>query len=323
MAPNPTPTQQILTTIEQHRSFLVTGHERPDGDAIGSTLALWHLLRQLEKEVECVFASGIPKRYAFLPGAASVTIQPTLAPPAVAIVADCDGVHRADVPPEVLEQAQQVIDIDHHGTNPAFGDVAYVDTSACAVGEMIYRVVSAARARIDTDMATCLYCAIAADTGFFRFRNTTRAALAVCAELVDAGADPHFIARHAAELQPMSSVVLLGRALASIQAIADGAVVTARLLPEDFAAAGAEPAETEGIIDRLKCIEGVRVAALLRDEGRREIRVSLRSATGVDVASVARKFGGGGHEAAAGCTIRGTMADAHAAVVSELRAAVV
>ncbi len=121
----------------------------------------------------------------------------------------------------------------------------------------------------------------------------------------------------------MSSTVLLGRALASAESIAGGAIVTARLLPEDFDAAGADSEDVEGIVDRLKFVEGARAAALFRDEGRGEIRVSLRAAPGVDVRRIAQKFGGGGHAAAAGCTIRGTMEDAHEAVASELRAAVV
>lgn len=323
MAPSPTPTQQILTIIEQHRSFVLTGHERPDGDAIGSSLALWHSLRRLGKQAECVLLSGVPRRYAFLPGAAAVTARPSVPRPAVVIVADCDGVDRVDVPADLLEQAERVIDIDHHGVNPAFGDVAHVDTEACAVGELIYGLLTAADVPIDADIATCLYCAIATDTGFFRFQNTTPAALAICSELVAAGADPHAIARHAAELQPLSSVLLLGRALAGAQALAGGAIVTARLGPEDFAAAGAGPAETEGVIDRLKFVEGARVAVLLRDEGGGEVRVSLRAASGLDVRAVAQKFGGGGHAAAAGCTIRGTMEEAHTAIVLELRAVVV
>ncbi len=323
MTTSPTPIEQILTIIEQHRCFVVTGHERPDGDAVGSTLALWHALRQLGRRVECVLQSGVPRRYAFLPGAASVTPRMAMAQPQVVIVADCDGVHRADISPEVLRQAEQVIDIDHHGMNPPFGHVAYVDTGACAAGELVHRLLTAADVTIDGDIATCLYCAIAADTGFFRFRNTSREALAICAELVAAGADPHYIARRAAELQPISSVLLLGRALANIQVIADGSIITACLLPEDFAAAAAGAEETEGIIDRLKFIEGARVVALFRDEGRGEIRVSLRAASGVNVSRIAQKFGGGGHEAAAGCTIRGPMKDVHTAVVQELRAVVV
>jgi phosphoesterase RecJ-like protein len=323
VAPAPTPIQQILKIIEHSRSFVVTGHERPDGDAVGSTLALWHFLKQLGKQAECVLRSGVPRRYAFLPGAAAVKRRLRGPAPEVLIVADCDGIQRVDVSAQLLRRAQRVVDIDHHGTNPPFGDVAYVDPSVCAVGEQVYRLLEAAEACITADIATCLYCAIGTDTGFFRFRNTTASALATCAKLVEAGADPSHIAQRAADLQPLSTMVLLGRALAGAEAMGDGAIVVARLLPEDFAAAGADPEETEGIIDRLKFIEGAQVAVLLRDEGHGEVRVSLRAADGMDVSTIARRFGGGGHPAAAGCTIRGTMQEAHAAIVSELRAAVV
>jgi phosphoesterase RecJ-like protein len=323
VAPSPAPIQQILTIIEQHRSFVVTGHERPDGDAVGSSLALWHALRHLGKQVECVFRSGSPRVYSFLPGADAVQTELSMPQPQVVIVVDCDGRHRVDVAAEMMEQAQRVIDIDHHGSNPPFGDVAHIDTDACAAGELIYRLLNAGDLAIDAAIATCLYCAIATDTGFFRFQNTTPTALAVCSELIRAGANPHIIARRAVEEQSMSSTLLLGRALAGAESIAGGAIVTARLMPEDFAAAGADSEDVEGIVERLKFVEGARAAALLRDEGRGEIRVSLRAAAGVDVSRIAQKFGGGGHAAAAGCTMRGTMEDAHEAVASELRAAVV
>lgn len=280
------------------------------------------MLKALGKQVELVVGSDVPPHYLFLPGIEVARAAASGRPYEVLVALDCDGAARMAVGERATAAAQVVVDIDHHDGNQPFGHVHWVEPGAAAVGELIYRLLRHVEAPITPPVATCLYCAIATDTGFFRFSNTTARALAICAELVEAGADPQDIALQAYEQKPLSSVALLGRALQSVQSLADGRVVWAQLSPEDFAAARADGSQTEGIIERLKYVQGAQVAALFRDEGQGEVRVSLRSGDEVDVAAVASKLGGGGHASAAGCTVHGDLRSATELVLSELKAAV-
>jgi len=322
----PSAPAKIAQIIRRKKTFLLTTHERPDGDALGSALALQHALRDLGKQAEVVAGGEVPPHYRFLPGIEGVRKEAaglsggSYDPPEVLVVLDCDGPERMAVSREVAAAAHIVVDIDHHTGDQPFGDVQWVDPSAAAVGEQVYRLLRHMKVAVTPAMATCLYCAIATDTGFFRFRNTTAAALAICAQLAEAGADPHEIALRAHDQKPLSSVALLGRALQSAQALEDGRILWAALGPEDFAAAHAGANETEGIVERLQSVEGAQAAALLRDEGQGQVRVSLRSGDDLDVAAVARKFGGGGHASAAGCTIVGDLRTASELVLGALQA---
>ncbi|MFQ6131086.1 MAG: bifunctional oligoribonuclease/PAP phosphatase NrnA [Armatimonadota bacterium] len=316
----PSARARIAKIIQQRDSFLLTTHERPDGDALGAALALRHVLEDLGKQVEVVAGAEVPARYGFLPGMEEVRAEASGQPYEVLVGLDCDGAERMAVGQGAAEVAEVVVDIDHHSGNQPFGDVQWVEAGAAAVGQQIYQLLQHMEVAITPPVATCLYCAIATDTGFFRFGNTTAEVLEICAALVEAGADPHEIALRAHDEKPLSSVALLGRALQAVRSLADGRVVWAHLTPADFAAAGADGNETEGIVEYLKSVEGARAAALFRDEGRGEVRVSLRAGDGVDVAAVARKFGGGGHASAAGCTIPGDLGTATDLVLSELQA---
>ena len=311
---------QIAQAIRSHSSFLVGGHKRPDGDAIGSALGLRLALSRLGKRVVTVARSGVPRHYRFLPGADQVQRDAPATGHEVVIAVDCDGRDRFDGPPGALESAEVVINIDHHAGTPDFGDIRLVEPGRAAVGEMILSLLDELRVPLDAAIATCLYCAIGTDTGFFRFANATPSAFEAAARLVRAGADPQAIAAKSWEEKPLAAMTLLGRALASLEPLRDGRLLVAELGPQDYAASGAQSEDSEGIIERIKFTAGSQVATLLRDEGRGEVHVSLRSTNGLDVATVARKFGGGGHPTAAGCTLRGDLATARAALLPELEA---
>ncbi len=305
----------IVAALRSKRRFLVTTHKRPDGDALGSALACYHALAAQGKTV--VVVGGRPsEHYAFLPGADVVRTRASRDPYDVLLALDCDGPTRMAVSPVVAARAPLTISIDHHGSREPFGDLRWIDTGASATGELVYLLLRDLGAPITADIATCLYCAIATDTGFFRFPNTTPRAFDVCARLLRAGADPSEVAVKAYEERSLAALALMGRALERAQLHADGRIIASCLGPGDFAATGATSGDTEGIIDRLKFVRGVRVAVLLRDVGEDGIHVSLRAMDDLDVAAVAAAFGGGGHRLAAGCTLAGPLDKACSRVIS-------
>jgi len=315
----------IARALDEHHTFLLATHEHPDGDGVGSLLALQLGLTAQGKQSLPALPEPLPERYGFLPGADLVRVGPLPgggAPAEVAVVLDCDGPSRLAGLRPAVEACSLVINLDHHTNEQPFGDRQLVDPAAAAVGELVYELFVAAGWEIDAPIATCLYCALGTDTGFFRFGNTSAAALRVAAALVEAGADAREIAERAATRRSLPAARLLGRALASLQTAAGGLLVAAVLTREDFVAAGATPQDTEGVIDQLKVVGDCRVAVLMREQGPGEWRVSLRSEAGGDMAGVARRFGGGGHRAAAGCTMQGSRDEVHTALVDALRLAV-
>lgn len=311
---------KIARVIDAHASFLIGGHERPDGDAIGSALALRHAISRRGKRATVVARSGIPRHYRFLPGADQVVRDVAADAHEVVIAVDCDGRQRFDGPPQALDAAQVVVNIDHHGGEAKFGDLNVVDQSAAATGQLVLRLLDEMAVELDPTIATCLYCAIGTDTGFFRFPNTTPSVLEAAARLVRAGAAPDVIAAKSWDEKSIEAMSLLGRALSSIESRSGGRLLVAQLSPRDFAEARADSQDTEGIIERIKFTAGSEVAALLRDEGRGKVYVSLRSSNGVDVRGVAQNFGGGGHPSAAGFTMQGDLATVRAALLPELEA---
>jgi phosphoesterase RecJ-like protein len=297
---------------------LVVTHENPDGDGIGSMLALRLALSRLGCEAVCVLPEGCPKRYQFLP--TSETIQTVLPSQAVdcAIALDCDGPGRLADLEQAFFAAPFTLNVDHHAAENEFAQVNWCDGSKAATGLLMLELIRALGVELDASMATCLYCAIAADTGVFRFQNTSPETLRAAADLVEAGANPAEIARRAADEMPFAKARLLGRALASARLEAGG-VLVATLSLEDFQAADALPEHTDGIIDEIKRIAEARVTMLLREERPGFWRVSLRSQD-ADVASVCRKFGGGGHRLAAGCELESSAGEATASILREILA---
>lgn len=294
---------QAAEAIHSAERIFLAAHEHPDGDAVGSLLALRSMLLSLGKTVHAALPDSPPDRFEFLAGIESIATAPPPWRADLAIALDCDGADRLADLKEAVMAADTVISIDHHRGLNAFGDIRMIDASAPATAVLVVDVACELGLLPPTsDQATALYAALIADTGCFRFTNTSPEALRLGADLVAAGADPAEIARRVFSIRPLSAVMLEARALTSLQ-LADG-VLLATLAREDFAETGAAAAETEGIIDSFRDVPGVRVAALLKESEQDVWQVSLRG-NGVDVASVAAQFGGGGHRVAAGCTIEG------------------
>jgi phosphoesterase RecJ-like protein len=299
---------EIADAIKAHERFLITTHENPDGDALGSLVATELALEALGKDV-VTYLSGttpLPREYRFMRALDRLRRDlPADSAERVVIAVDCANERRLGPDPlTLLDAAPLVIDIDHHHDNSRFGDLNFIDPGASSTGEIIRDLLRALGAPLTPEIAEGLYIAIVTDTGRFQYANTTARALRLAAELVEAGANVHRVFQGVYENVAFAKLKLLARALEHAQVFDDGRVVVSHLDRDDFAAAGAEEPFSEGIIDYLRAVEGAEIAALIREPPTPNgptRRVSLRTTeSDVDVSAIARKGGGGGHKQAAG-----------------------
>jgi phosphoesterase RecJ-like protein len=298
---------EVAEAIRSHDRFLVTTHENPDGDALGSLLAAKLALEALGKDV-VMYLSGetpLPREYAWMPLDNLRRSVPADAADRVLLALDCANESRLGPDPEVLASSPLVVNVDHHHDNTRFGGVNLVVADASSTGEIVRDLLSELDVELTPDMAEALYIALVTDTGRFQYTNTTPKALRLAAELVEAGADVHKIFQGVYESVQFAKLKLLARALERAQIYEGGRLVISYLLRGDFAEVGAAEPYSEGIIDYLRAVEGADMAALIREPPRGDAparRVSLRaSADELDVSKIARASGdGGGHRQAAG-----------------------
>jgi phosphoesterase RecJ-like protein len=313
--------RQVAERMRSGNRFLITSHRNPDGDALGSGLALQRLLRQMGKQAHMQVRDGFNQALMNVPGAPEVEITDAL-PKDYPIGYDalfameCPEVHRTGY--DVLPGP--VVNIDHHLGNEMYGEINYLDLDAPSVGEMVLQMNrSQLNLPLDKDTATALYVSLASDTGFFRYHNTTLRALEAAVELVRAGVVPGDVSQWINESVSRGSIKLLGLCLSTLDVTPDGKIATQQLPKRFFAESGATPEDTEGIVNYGRNIQGVLVSAMLKEIDDKQTRVSMRAKPGVDVQKVAAMFGGGGHKAAAGCTIPLPLAEAKSKLVSILR----
>ena len=298
--------EAVVEALRSHDRFLVTTHENPDGDALGSLLAATLGLRQLGKDVYMYLAghAPLPGEYAFMPLEELRRAVPAETDDRVLLAVDCANESRLGPDPEILHQAPFTIDIDHHHDNTRFGDVNLIVPDASSTAEVLRDVFAELGIELTPEIAEALYIALVTDTGRFQYANTTPKTLRLAAELVEAGADVHRVFQGVYENVQFAKLKLLARALERAQVYEGGALVVSYLLRNDFAEVGAAEPYSEGIIDYLRAVEGAIVSVLIREPPRSDgptRRVSLRSSTDeIDVSAIARKSGGGGHRQAAG-----------------------
>ncbi len=313
---------EVAQRIRHGSNFLITGHRNPDGDALGSAIALQRLIRQMGKTSRIVVRDGFAKPLASIPGADEVVISDVLPPDYpkaydALFTMECPEVHRTGY--QVLPGP--VVNIDHHLGNEMYGEINYLDIEAPSVGEMVLQLNrNHLKLPLDRDTATAIYVSLATDTGFFRYHNTTLRTFIAAEELVRAGAVPGDVSLWINESNSPGAIKLLGLCLTTLELHADGKVATAELPARFFAEAGATPEDTEGIVNYGRSIDTVLISALLK-ESDSGTRVSLRAKPGVDVQKVAAMFGGGGHKAASGCTVQLPLAEAKAKLLPLLAAA--
>jgi bifunctional oligoribonuclease and PAP phosphatase NrnA len=315
---------EVAERIKSGRNFLITSHRNPDGDALGSGIALQGLIRKLGKTATVRVRDGFGKPLYNIPGANEVVISDTLPadyPKAYDAVfaMECPEVARTGY--DVLPGP--VVNIDHHLGNEMYGEINYLDIEAPSVGEMVMQMNrSHLHVPLDANIATAIYVSLSTDTGFFRYHNTTLRAFEAAEELVRAGAVPGDISLWINESVPRGAIKLLGLCLTTLELHANDRVATIELPTRFFTEAGATPEDTEGIVNYGRMIDGVLVSALLKEGDGNSTRVSLRAKPGVDVQQIAAMFGGGGHKAASGCTMPMALPAAKKKLV-ELLAAVV
>ena len=306
MTQTSTDLQAVAAALREHDRFLVVTHENPDGDALGSLLAMTLALRQQGKDVLMYLygSAPLPREYGFMPFDGLLRDLPDDIGERVLVAVDCAKADRIGADTASVDRAKLVLDIDHHHDNTRFGAVNLIVADASSTGEVLRDVIAELGVELTPDIAEPLYIALVTDTGRFQYTNTTPKALRLAAELVEAGADVHQVFQQVYESVEFAKLKLLARALERARVLEGGRIVVSFLVRTDFAEVGAAEAYSEGIIDSLRAVEGSELSALIREPPRDEgplHRVSLRASIDeLDVSAIARTFGGGGHRQAAG-----------------------
>jgi phosphoesterase RecJ-like protein len=297
---------RVLEEVRSAEKFVLVTHEHPDGDALGSLVAMHQALCALGKDSVMFMAADelpLPHEYRFFPFDGLQSELPTDLDERTIVFLDCGNIDRNPVHAFKTDEAH-ILNIDHHHDNTRFGTVNHVVEDASCTAEIVWELMNVLDVRPTLDIAEALYVGLVTDTGKFMYENTGPRAHVMAAELIDAGVDVHGIYRRLYEGMPYPKLELLGRALHNLQRFDEGRLTFSRLSRDDFKLANAEESYSEGIIDHLRSVEGTKVAALARElvdgeSGRK--KVSLRATDGeIDVSAIARAGGGGGHRQAAG-----------------------
>jgi phosphoesterase RecJ-like protein len=318
------PVRPIAELLRRENRFLIITHYRPDGDAIGSQLALAILLTNLGKHVTAWNDDPVPAKFRFLPH--SNLIQPPPAEPQdfdVVIAVDVSTWQRAGTGTERIRARKHFINIDHHVSNEKFADINWIVPEAPASGQVVYRLIKDGGFTLTREIAACLFTAIYTDTGQFSYASTTGECLRIAAELVETGLNVGDISRHVYESYPYARVRLLQKALADLKLTNHNRVAYTWVTCDMYEESGAKREDTEGLIDYARSIDGVLVALLFEEMAEPgKIRVSLRSKhPQVDVNAIARHFGGGGHREAAGLRITGKPKEVEEKVLAAVASA--
>jgi phosphoesterase RecJ-like protein len=298
--------EQVAEEIRGGDRFLLTTHENPDGDALGSLLAMNQILAALGKDAVMFLAAKefpLPVEYRFMPLEEVFHESPADMADRLVIFLDCGNIDRMPVE-SLTEHGNRTLNIDHHHDNTRFGTVNLVDVEASSTAEIVYELAGVLGVDLTPEMANALYVGLVTDTGKFMYENTDSRSHRMAAALVDAGVDVNDVYRRLYEHVPLEKLKLVALALENIEAHDDGKLAVTYISAADYEKTGASEVLTEGIIDHLRTLDGTLVAAVVRDQaetGRAARKVSLRSTDGeVDVSAIARKHGGGGHRRAAG-----------------------
>lgn len=296
---------------------MLASHSNPDGDAIGSLLALGLCLDGMGKKTSLFNESPIPAVYRFLPEVDRVVGQLSDPNYDAVVILDCGDIQRiGDIAPQVCRMPL-IINIDHHSTNTGFGHLKCIDIEACATAEIVYRMIRKMGVSITEEIASSIYTGILTDTGSFRFSNTNRAAFAICEEMVGHGVNPYHIAQYVYGTYSLGRIKLLNLALDSIELSKNGKLSMMTVTRAMMEETGTQQQDVDGLINYARGIEDVKVAVLIQEDGNgkngsktpHQYHVSLRSDGSIDVGAVAADFGGGGHPSAAGFNVNTPLAD--------------
>ena len=311
---------EIGGVLRAHQTFAVLSHVRPDGDALGSQLGLALSLSKLGKTVMVRNEDGLLEKYSFLPG--GEFLQTPLGEPQdfdVAIALDTATQSRLGTATELVRSAKIWINIDHHPSNPGYGDLVYIDSTAPATGQILFELIQSQGLPMDAAIAENLFVAISTDTGSFQYPNTTARTFEIGAELLRCGVDVGRVSQLLYENYPRRRTELLRELLGTMRFEAAGKIADFSLSLKVAAELKVKPEDNEGLIDHLRAIEGVIVAIFFEELGDGKVRVSMRSKSEeVDVSAICQQFGGGGHKLAAGARVRGTLAEVEQKVLKAI-----
>ena len=310
---------QVVELIESKDKFMITSHVRPDGDSIGSSLALYWTLKALNKDVCVIIKDSVPYAYRNLPGTKDILKMPEITQPFdAACVIECSDIDR---PGLIGLEKQFVVNIDHHSTTALFGQINWIDSTAAAVGEMIYNLCKALGVTVNQEIAECVYTALLTDTGSFHFSNTTERTFKIASELVRRGARPAFISHSLFYSNPYTKIKLLGEVLSTLQRDETGRIAWVTMPNHLMNQVGASEDDLDGIVNYPLSVGEVEVVAFFKEMQPDNFRISLRSKGNVNVAKIAEKFGGGGHRNASGCAYKGPLEAAEHQILSSLQRA--
>ena len=310
----------VADAIRTRHRFVLSSHARPDGDAIGSQLAMAFALDHLGKQVTLINRDPVPGPLVPFPGTDRIVVADHVDEIFdAAIIMECSSLDRTGV---TGFDRSFVINIDHHQGNTGYGAVNWFDQGAAACAEMVFDVIVALGVPLSPAIATHLYVGILTDTGSFHYSAISPKTFDIARQLVEAGVDPTAVARTVFDSNTLGRLKLFGAVLSEIELEHDGRLAVMRVDHAMTAAAGGTYEDTEGLINLPLTVREIRASAFLKELGPAEFRVSLRSKGAIDVAAVARQFGGGGHKNAAGCTVPGTYAEARRAVVAAIGPAI-
>ena len=299
--------KNILTAaraLERADKVLIAAHMNPDGDTLGCLLALGLGLMQKEKRVTLICQDPVPTRYQYLPGS-ELVVGHSVGKADVSVAVDCGSPTQLGLAAKAFFRSLSTIQIDHHDFGDAFGKIQVLDPEAAAVGEIVYDLLCALKVDITPAIAMCLLTSIIVDTGAFRFSNVRARTFDICSRLVKKGVDVQHLIEEAYWVKSRSTALLCGHAVSHAKFSKNGSVAWASVSQADIRRYDAGLPDADSVADDLRSIEGVKVAAVFRQTEKGNLRVSLRSKKGINVALVAKEFGGGGHHNSAGCSIRG------------------
>jgi len=311
---------QIKDAILSRQRFLICSHARPDGDSIGSQLALAYALRALGKHVDIVNKDPAPPPLMAFPGVRTIRVAETAEGEYdAAVVLECSELARTGV--TGLER-YFLINIDHHPGNAGFGRLNWFNGDAAACAEMVFDVIEALDVPMSVEIATHVYVGILTDTGSFHYSSISPRTFDICRQLVEAGVDPPRVARSIFDSNSLGRLKLFGAVLSSIELEDDGRLAVVRVDRAMAASAGGNYEDTEGLINLPLTVREIQAVVFFKEMDARDYRVSLRSKGEIDVCAVAKRFGGGGHKNASGCTVRGEYAEVRARLTREIVAAI-
>jgi len=296
---------QIVEAIRTRQRFVISSHSRPDGDSIGSQLAMASALKTLGKDVVVINADQAPPPLMAFPGVSDIRIAPQVDGEFdAAIIMECGDLTRTGV--SGLERFF-VINIDHHPGNTGYGQINWFDASAAACGEMVFDLVGALGVKLSVEIATHIYLAILTDTGSFHYSSISPRTFDICREALEAGVDPVLVARNVYDSNNMGRLKLFGAVLSAMQLDETGRIAIVYLDHEMAREAGGTYEDTEGLINLPLTVKEIQAVVFFKQDKGDDYRVSLRSKGDIDIGVVAKAFGGGGHKNAAGCSVSGAI----------------